>query len=401
MAPAEEQQTLSDQRHPILEAAERALRLPEGPASRWHRAGVTPGVERIFEVFSGLVILLFAAGWSWSIATTRAGVAAGGALASSARVTPVTAAVTAALTSVRAPSTAYLTQAVLELFVPMRGLSGKLRANIGAGGAELSHDSLPAGTHLQYSTPDGVNSADSPVAPSEPGVWELAVAVGSVVRPVADFSVITTRPFDNKRRGRIGLYYLGTWPAERRRLTRPGYANPSGFVEVTRTNQDTPVSEHFRLRDFLTKGQVDVWPKYLVLDMALIDKLELVLIDLRSRGHDVSGVRVMSGFRTPQYNSRGGDPSGRASLSRHMYGDAADIYFDRDSAGRWDDLDGNGRVNLKDMRVVLEAVDRVEREHPVLVGGAGIYPGTSSHGPFIHMDTRGYRARWRGSGDGG
>jgi hypothetical protein len=46
-------------------------------------------------------------------------------------------------------------------------------------------------------------------------------------------------------------------------------------------------------------------------------------------------------------------------------------------------------------------VDRVERAHPTLVGGAGVYPATSAHGPFIHIDTRGYRARWVGTGDGG
>jgi len=31
----------------------------------------------------------------------------------------------------------------------------------------------------------------------------------------------------------------------------------------------------------------------------------------------------------------------------------------------------------------------------------GIYPGNAAHGPFAHIDTRGYRARWTGTGDGG
>ena len=30
------------------------------------------------------------------------------------------------------------------------------------------------------------------------------------------------------------------------------YANPAGFIEVTPKNADTPVSEHFKLRDVLT-----------------------------------------------------------------------------------------------------------------------------------------------------
>jgi uncharacterized protein YcbK (DUF882 family) len=30
------------------------------------------------------------------------------------------------------------------------------------------------------------------------------------------------------------------------------------------------------------------------------------------------------------------------------------------------------------------------------VGGIGIYPATSAHGPFVHIDARGTRARWNG-----
>ena len=43
----------------------------------------------------------------------------------------------------------------------------------------------------------------------------------------------------------------------------------------------------------------------------------------------------MSGFRTPQYNKGGGNTGGRAGLSRHMYGDAADIFIDSNGDGRW------------------------------------------------------------------
>ncbi len=51
------------------------------------------------------------------------------------------------------------------------------------------------------------------------------------------------------------------------------YANPAGFIEVTRENKTVPVSEHFKLGDFLTKDQYDVWPKYLLLEPKLLDKL--------------------------------------------------------------------------------------------------------------------------------
>jgi uncharacterized protein YcbK (DUF882 family) len=182
----------------------------------------------------------------------------------------------------------------------------------------------------------------------------------------------------------------------------PGiYAPPRGLVEVTPETQDTPVSEHLRIRDFLTHDQARVWPKYLVIDPRNVDKIELVLAELERRGIPARGVHVMSGFRTPQYNRAGGDARGRAGLSRHMYGDAADLWIDNDGDGVMDDLDRDGRHGVGDALVVCDAVERVERAHPELVGGCGYYPGNGAHGPFTHIDTRGYRARWVGSGDGG
>jgi len=46
--------------------------------------------------------------------------------------------------------------------------------------------------------------------------------------------------------------------------------------------------------------------------------------------------------------------------------------------------------------VLADAADAVESAHPSLVGGVGIYPANSAHGPFVHIDVRGTRARWGG-----
>jgi uncharacterized protein YcbK (DUF882 family) len=207
------------------------------------------------------------------------------------------------------------------------------------------------------------------------------------------FAFINLVPFSEKRNGRIGPYRIGFWPAERGRSTREKYENPQGFIEVTPENKGTQVSEHFKLADFLTHDQVRVWPKYLVLDEALVDKLELVLQDLRAHGYDAKRLHVMSGFRTPQYNQSGGETAGRADLSRHQYGDAADVWVEN-GAGRMADLNRDGRVDTRDAAILAEAADRVERTHPELAGGVGIYRATGSHGPFVHIDTRGSRARW-------
>lgn len=228
-----------------------------------------------------------------------------------------------------------------------------------------------------------------PSAGPAPGVYQAAEDI--LGRPFAFISLI---PFAAKAGGAVGDYRVGFWPSERHRERSEAYATPEGFIEVTPENQDLYVSEHFRLRDFLTHDQKDVWPKYLVLREALVDKLELVIEDLAAHGVHVDRMVVMSGFRTPQYNAKGVGRGGRASDSRHQYGDAADVFVDNDGNGRMDDLNRDRRVDSRDARVILQAIERVERAHPELAGGAALYRATKAHGPFAHVDVRGARARW-------
>jgi len=333
---------------------------PLGVVERHRRVGLSPRGERTVNIIGVVVLALFALGWVWSIAFANAVERRGGDGPTSATRTVAT-----TITSPSSPTAAYVTNAALEALAERaRGESGKLRAKT--------------------------------VLPGE---------IDNTLKAITDFAQITLTPFSAKERGKVGLYYIGNWPAERGARV-PGkapsdrYANPRGFIQVTPENKDDRVSEHFRLGDFLTHDQPNVWPKYLVLEMRNVDKLELILEDLAKRGVNVAGVTVLSGFRTPQYNAGGGNTGGRAGLSRHMYGDAADIYIDNDRNGSMDDLNHDGRVDAGDARFILESVDRVEREHPELIGGAGVYVACCGHGPFIHIDSRGYRARWTGSGGG-
>jgi hypothetical protein len=78
-----------------------------------------------------------------------------------------------------------------------------------------------------------------------------------------------------------------------------------------------------------------------------------------------------------------------------MYGDAADFFVDNDQDGWTDDINGDGKVDLKDAEIMAAAAERVERKYPTLVGGIGIYKACCGHGPFVHVDVRGIRARWR------
>ncbi len=252
------------------------------------------------------------------------------------------------------------------------GQSGKLRAVF-----TLPDEEPPGGTDAEAKRP-GVYRL------FRPGIEPLRI------------HLIVMKPFSAKVHGRIGSYTLGHWPYEGRAPADPTYASPRGFIEVTPENFDTQVSEHFRLGQFLTKGQDEVWPKYLVLERRLLEKLELTIEELARRGHSVRGLVVMSGFRTPEYNGLGVRHAGRSAVSRHLYGDAADVYPDDKGRGRMDDLNHDGRVNVWDARIVAAAAEAVELEHPELAGGVAVYPGTRSHGPFVHIDARGCRARWGG-----
>lgn len=239
----------------------------------------------------------------------------------------------------------------------------------------------------------------------EPGVYPLEWPEGWPAESTRNgANVILLTPFSAKRNGRIDSYVMGSWPNEvgvklssaaaTYAATKAAYALPRGFIKVTKATATTHVSEHFRLGDFLTKDQPDVWPKYLVLDLKLVDKLELLITALHEAGHPVRGLHVISGFRTPAYNAKEVGPGNRSAISRHLYGDAADVYPEDDGDGRVDDLNGDGRIDLADARIVADAAERVEKKYLELVGGIGIYPATAAHGPMVHIDTRGKRARW-------
>jgi hypothetical protein len=206
--------------------------------------------------------------------------------------------------------------------------------------------------------------------------------------------VVTLEPFGAIKDARLDAYRVGQWPTRGLAARDSRYSPPPGFIPVTPENEFTPVSKRFRLRDFLTHDQQGVWPKVLVLRLALVDKLELIGDELERRGLPGS-LHIMSGFRTPQYNAQEvGPKGGRASQSRHMYGDAADVFVDADGDGVMDDLDGDGKITIRDARVLFEVAEGVEAQHPDLVGGLSAYPANSAHGPFVHIDTRGVRARW-------
>ncbi len=287
----------------------------------------------------------------------------------------------AASPAILSPTTALLqprvaTESTLAVGREVLGWSGNLRALIGTPAALEGDGALkPLLTGVPIRAP-GVH------------------ALGVTAPDRESLVVVSLEPLDTLNRARLAAYHVGSWPSRGLAASDPRYSPPPGYIAVTRENACTRVSKRFRLRDFLTHDQQDVWPKVLVLRAPLLDKLELIADQLASRGMHAK-LHIMSGFRTPQYNALGvGSKGGRASESRHMYGDAADVFVDEDGDGRMDDLDGDGRITIGDARALLAVAEAVEALHPELVGGLSAYAGTSAHGPFVHVDTRGTRARW-------
>jgi uncharacterized protein YcbK (DUF882 family) len=379
--------------------------FPETPKRhRIHRGLVTERQEHIFTWVSVVVVLLYATAWVAAIdqmrreqnAPTTFGDPKVAVAAPKAAPDTPAADIVGNIFGPEAPKTPYLSDAMLAFLHPLRGESGAVRYAPVLPGEPIA-PGAPGGAQAVV---EGEARPDF-TAPEKTGIYDFAIGLNRAVRAVENISVVTLVPRTEKRGGRIGSYLLGSWPWESGGTPRTAsYAPPEGFIEVTPQNQDFDVSEHFKLRDFLTKDQRNVWPKYLLLRPQLIDKLELTIQELNREGVRVTHVHVMSGFRTPQYNHSGGNTAGRANLSRHMYGDAADVYVDNNRDGQPDDITGDGRVTTADAERLAQAAEIVERQHRTLVGGIGVYVACCGHGPFTHVDVRGFRARWRGTGSG-
>lgn len=226
---------------------------------------------------------------------------------------------------------------------------------------------------------------DTLLAPLEPGFYELAVRRGGVAQRLEDARLAVLVPFELKLGRSLNGYEIGRYPAE---WSHDETAErPAGFAQVREEQLDLPLTRHLRVRDFITHDQQRQWPRYIAVDPRLLDKVELVLRELaRRQGVEVADydVRVHSGFRTPVHNA---GVEGAARDSRHLYGDAADVAID---------ADGDGRLTLLDAYRVEQAVEWIERVHPELAGGLGVYSSPRYATPYCHIDARGERKRWRG-----
>ena len=198
-------------------------------------------------------------------------------------------------------------------------------------------------------------------------------------------------PYESIRNGWLDGYRIGEYLAKPLRGLST-YTRPRGFIKMTPANAAVWISDRYRLRDFQCK--LDGKSKYLIVRPEALLKLELLQHELATR-HNLKFDRftIMSGYRTPFYNRMIGNVT---NYSRHLYGDAMDIYIDTDRSGSMDDVNGDGRVNTEDAKFLMRVAASLDdsREWGWLKGGAGVYRANSAHGPYIHVDARGYVARW-------
>ena len=230
---------------------------------------------------------------------------------------------------------------------------------------------------------DGETVGNAWLAPDQAGTHRLEVVNGQG-DAIAEVSVFVLEPSANiHARGYLNGYRIGTYPRD----------TPIGFIKFEDADSDIAVSPSFRLGQFLCKQQPEHFPKYLLVSGTNLERLEYLLADLKSEGlTNADTFFVMSGFRTPAYNTT----IGSAKYSRHMYGDAADVYLDVDPRdGVMDDINGDGMITKADADYFFDhALSLFTATDKVKPGGLGSYKANAVHGPFVHVDGRGRPARW-------
>lgn len=240
--------------------------------------------------------------------------------------------------------------------------------------------SLPAGHRLMIN-----GSPWSTTWRAPDSAQTLPATLLSGTQTIANINIFVLEPHSNiDSKGRLNGYRIGTYPRNA----------PDGFIKLNGPeDRETALSPRFKVGQFLCKQQPDHWPKYVLVSQNNVRRLEALLTSLHdNKTTEADTFFVMSGFRTPFYNTA----IGSAKFSRHMYGDAADIYVDyQPRNGTMDDLNRDGEITKADANWLYDHAQKLFRYRTDLPkGGLGAYRANAAHGPFVHVDGRGSTARW-------
>jgi hypothetical protein len=275
---------------------------------------------------------------------------------------------------------------------------------------------LPAGSPITWQAPAEVGGGVLTLRVAGAEGWENALSV----------PVQVLAPFERIVAGRLDGYRIGRYPLTKRIPDKPesDYSPPPGFVRLPETGDRVAVSPRFFANDFVCKQRHSGGDKYVAVDPKLLRFLEAITDRVEAEGFRCAAgpsvghaqielasftpatrvapeapgrpILVMSGYRTPAYNRS----LGNVKMSRHQYGDAADILIDADGDQVMDDLNRDGRLDGQDAIQLAEWIEELWQrpEFAVRPGGLGVYNSGGDHGPFVHVDVRGWRARWGGNG---
>ena len=167
----------------------------------------------------------------------------------------------------------------------------------------------------------------------------------------------------------------GTWATALRKKT---------WFRLERQDLFPFVVHQYRIGDFVPhdsifKAQIehpqpdDV--QYWCMDRRVLHKLLDLLTAMPGMGLDPSQITINHGFRHPKLNVQ----VKGAKKSRHQWGEAIDLKIgDVNHDGVRDSADKGPLIRILDQKIIASG------------GGVGRYPGTD----VIHLDVRGFRARW-------
>jgi len=226
--------------------------------------------------------------------------------------------------------------------------------------------------------------------PKEKGNYQVSIIQSQPADTVV-LNLFVMIPFKELKGDYLNNYRIGKYPSIPLKQL-PIYRPPRGFIEVAEENRDISLTPHFKLKQFLCR-QDGEFPRYVVLRERLLLKLELILEKVNEKGYRCDTFNIMSGYRTPYYNHQ----IGNVKYSRHLWGGAADIFIDEDPRDdMMDDLNEDGKINWKDAAILYDIIDDLygHKFYEPFLGGLARYKKTDSHGPFVHVDVRGNRARW-------
>lgn len=204
-------------------------------------------------------------------------------------------------------------------------------------------------------------------------------------------NVFVLTPYTEKQGEYLQNFRIGNYP-QIPNAKKSNYANPKGFLKIEKSMLDLNLSPHFKLKQFVT-NQSQSFPQFIVIKEKLLLKLEYFLEEVNKAGYSADTFGIISVYRSPYFNKKIGN---KTALSRHIYGDAADIYLDNQANDLMDDINQDGQSDLKDAKILYDlalAFDQKEK-FKNLQGGLSSYEANGVRGPFIHIDTRGFHVSW-------